>query len=183
MSRTPTETPSAEGSPILYRMSRGTRLWLWFPRILSVVLAVSGIFTIILFHRYPWLVALGVVSMAVGGLSLVLGRSQMGAIVVRVEQDGNDIRFHRWDGRAVVASRRGRSLRKLPNRSSGAFLTIEPASAKEGASLAPSPSPDLLTFMKQDKPAVEMLNDLERRGILRGPGSSKDRIPNPLINR
>lgn len=167
----PSAVEASGDSPLLYRMPIGTRVLLWATRFPAPLLLFSSLTLLVTTHRwYLWLLygLMAAISIPV----FIQGRKMLSNIVVRAELDGPNILFKRWDGRVLTVPRRGRALRKDP-REHPTWTTLQVADSK-----------DTLAFVKQDKDAMAMLADLDRRGVLRGPGSAKEKaLPPQMMGR
>ena len=150
-------------SPLLYRMPTSTRLLLWSTTRLPgpIMLICSVVLLIVLRHWYWWL--LTVITAALNIPLWIQARKMMANLVLQAELEGGNILFRRWDGRVISVPRRGRALR----RSSAEHPTQ--------TILQVADSKDTLALIKQDKEATAMLADLDKRGVLRGPGTPKER--------
>lgn len=157
--------PAPTDSNLLYRMSTANRLLLWMPPILLGVAIVGAIFGIVFTRVLTWrIVDCFVLILSI--LMLVVSRRRMAPVVVKTELEGADLQFRKWNGTVMTVPRRGRSLRKLTNLSNQAWVVLEATSDKQQVRL-----------MCQDKEAMSLLEDLERRGVVRGPGNPKDKYP------
>ncbi len=157
--------PAPTDSNVLYRMTTANRLLLWMPRLLLGVAIAGAIGGIVFTRPIGWRI-MDVFVLVLSVLILVANRRQMAPIAVQTELEGNDLRFRRWDGSILTVPRRGRSLRKLTHLTNQAWIVLETTSDKQRVRL-----------MCQDKAAMSLLEDLERRGVARGPGNPKDKYP------
>jgi hypothetical protein len=137
------------------------RLLLWSPRILLVAAMVGGLSMIALVHTTAYIIW-GILFMAISGMGLAGSRRSAGEIVVGVEQHEESLVLTRWDGHQVTAPRRGRSLRKINDKTDAARLALQVQGEK-----------GVLVLLKHDKAAMAMVDDLEKRGVVRGPGQVK----------
>ena len=155
-------------SSLLYRMPPSTRLLLWSTRLPAPFMLLASIALIVTSHHwYIWI--FGIFMVAISLLMLVRTRKMLNNLVTRAELDGGDIRFRCWDGRVIAVPRRGRALRKAGSEHP-IWITLQVADTKE-----------TLAVVKQDKQVTAMLADLDRRGVLRGPGAPRDRMLPPQM--
>jgi hypothetical protein len=157
----PAEPEAAE----LYRMSTATRLLVYSPRFTVMVALVAGLYLAVIPHLAWPLRALFALVTLLAALALYASRSQTSSLVVRARLEDSEIHFTRWDRKELVVPRRGRALKKDTS-SRSALLLLQPTAGGDSVSL-----------LKQDKDAMALLADLDRRGVVRGPGAPRDRSP------
>jgi len=165
--RAPVETPliSDTGTGLLYGMSRWNRVMLEAIRVWFFVMVLVGLLIVVMPGEGIGMRMVGVVTVALLALWMTGLYKQTRSIVLAVQQEGAEMRFRRWDGREVVVPRRGKALRK-DRRSNAALIMLQTAEGTEGLSL-----------LAQDKKLTPFMEDLDRRGILRGPGAPKKPFP------
>ena len=153
--------------PVLYQMAKGTTALLWSTRILPALALVGGISGlisgIVSTPHETWMVVLNCIVIGLASWILFANRRSLSSIVRRAVSVGPDIEFTRWDGSKVTVPRRGRSLQKDPQRSNRARVVLSPVGEEKPIHL-----------FCQDKGALAMMADLEKRGVVRGPRPPKD---------